>query len=320
MAQGKYWLLTDYNTDIQYDISNTNEFAAHSFWTSKNIVYSKGQLEKAPSTGKLHWQFTVCYSKKVRPRTVKATLGDGIHAEVTSSEATLAYVWKDETSEGRRWEWGKMPFKRNSKVDWQLVKDKAKKGELDDDAIPANVFVCHYASLKKIKMDYMVGEPVEKDVQVFVGETGMGKSRKAWAEAGFDAYPKIPTTKFWDGYQGQSNVVIDEFTGQVEITHMLRWLDRYPVLVETKGSGTVLKARKIWITSNLLPENWYSTAPKVQVDALMRRLNVTVFKKEWTPTETPIIATQTLLQSQSTKTGSQLSQTSQEDLREKDVE
>lgn len=279
MAQGKYWLITDFYVNALNDYDT----AVPSFWTSKNIVYSKGQLERCPLTNELHWQFTVCYEKKVRPRTVKATLGDKVHCELSNSEQTLKYVWKDETSEGRRWEWGKLPFKRNSKPDWDKIKQAAKEGRLDDDAIPSSVFVCNYASLKKIKMDYMQGEAIQKDVNVFWGETGVGKSRRAWYEAGLDAYPKTPTTKFWDGYQGQGKVVIDEFTGQIEITHMLRWLDRYPVLVETKGSGTVLKASKIWITSNLHPTDWYKTVPDVQLEALLRRLNIVHMTEPWTP-------------------------------------
>lgn len=279
MAQGKYWLITDFYINALNDYDT----AVPSFWTSKNIVYSKGQLERCPLTNELHWQFTVCYEKKVRPRTVKATLGPKVHCELSNSEQTLKYVWKDETSEGRRWEWGKLPFKRNSKPDWDKIKQAAKEGRLDDDAIPSSVFVCNYASLKKIKMDYMQGEAIQKDVNVFWGETGVGKSRRAWYEAGLDAYPKTPTTKFWDGYQGQGKVVIDEFTGQIEITHMLRWLDRYPVLVETKGSGTVLKASQIWITSNLHPTEWYKTVPDVQLEALLRRLNIVHMTEPWTP-------------------------------------
>lgn len=277
MAQGKYWLITDYNTNINYDTE------VPAYWKSKKIVYSKGQLEKCPLTERLHWQFTVCYEKKVRPRTVKTTLGNEVHCELSNSEETLNYVWKDETSQGRRWEWGALPFKRNSKPDWDKIKQAAKEGRLDDDSIPSSVFVCNYASLKKIKMDYMQGEAIQKDVNVFWGETGVGKSRRAWHEAGLDAYPKTPTTKFWDGYQGQGKVVIDEFTGQIEITHMLRWLDRYPVLVETKGSGTVLKASQIWITSNLHPTEWYKTVPDVQLEALLRRLNIVHMTEPWTP-------------------------------------
>lgn len=57
---------------------------------------------------------------------------------------------------------------------------------------------------------------------------------------------------------------------------MLRWLDRYPVTIETKGSGTVLKAKKIWITSNIDPIEWYRhKATEDQIAALMRRMVVT---------------------------------------------
>lgn len=270
--QGKYWLITDFNYTIDYDIENANPVAAESFWKSKGIIWSKGQLEMCATTQRLHWQFIVCFAKKVRLRAVKTVLGQEVHAELSRSVAASEYCWKEDTSQGRRWEWGTLPFKRNSKRDWESIWNDAVRGDLTD--IDPQIKVCHYNSLRKIAMDHMKGEAIEKEVKVFWGPTGVGKSRAAWLEAGLDAYPKIPTTKFWDGYQGQGNVVIDEFTGQIEITHMLRWLDRYPVLVETKGSGTVLKAKKIWITSNLSPEEWYQNAPEVQKEALFRRLNV----------------------------------------------
>lgn len=264
--QGIYWILTDFNTEINYDV------APDAFWTSKSIVWSKGQLERGEESGKEHWQFCVCFEKKVRLKTVKTRLGNAIHAELSKSDAANEYVWKDETSLGRRWEWGMLPMRRNEKRDWDQVWDAAVSGDMT--RIPAQVRVCHYNALRRIGMDNMKAEGIEKQIDVFWGPTGSGKSKRAWEEAGLDAYPKAPTTKFWDGYQGQEHVVIDEFFGQIEISHMLRWLDRYPVLVETKGSGTALKAKKIWITSNLHPSEWYRTAPEVQVAALLRRLNI----------------------------------------------
>lgn len=110
---------------------------------------------------------------------------------------------------------------------------------------------------------------------MFWGATGVGKSRRAWAEATFDAYPKDPRTKFWDGYRGQEHVVIDEFRGGIDVSHLLRWLDRYPVNVEIKGSSTTLCAKKFWITSNLPPEQWYPDLDEATKLALLRRLNVT---------------------------------------------
>lgn len=119
---------------------------------------------------------------------------------------------------------------------------------------------------------------MEREVFVFVGPTGAGKSRRAWEEATWDAYPKDPRTKFWDGYRDQCHVVIDEFRGGIDIAHLLRWFDRYPVLVEIKGSSTPLVATKIWITSNLHPRNWYPDLDYTTYLALERRLQVTEFE------------------------------------------
>lgn len=118
---------------------------------------------------------------------------------------------------------------------------------------------------------------MERSVNVFWGRTGLGKSRRAWAEAGLDAYPKDPRSKFWDGYCGQKHVVIDEFRGGIDVAHLLRWLDRYPVIVEVKGSSTCLVATDIWITSNLEPSNWYPDLDDDTKAALLRRLHVTHF-------------------------------------------
>jgi len=76
---------------------------------------------------------------------------------------------------------------------------------------------------------------------------------------------------------GESNVVIDEFRGGIDISHMLRWCDRYPVRVELKGSSAPLKAVKIWITSNLHPNDWYPDLDEETKAALRRRMTITNF-------------------------------------------
>jgi len=69
-------------------------------------------------------------------------------------------------------------------------------------------------------------------------------------------------------------VIIDEFDGQIGITHLLRWLDKYPCSVEVKGGTLPLKATHFWITSNKPPELWFPEAAVAQVEALMRRITV----------------------------------------------
>lgn len=109
---------------------------------------------------------------------------------------------------------------------------------------------------------------------VYWGPTGTGKTRTAWERGGLDAYPKVPSTKFWDGYQGQETVIIDEFRGDIGISNLLRWFDRYPCLVEIKGSSTVLSAKLFIVTSNLHPRDWYPTLDANTYEALERRLEI----------------------------------------------
>lgn len=144
-------------------------------------------------------------------------------------------------------------------------------------AIPARIRVVSYRTLRSIAADYDKPVAVVRHVSVFWGPTGTGKSRRAWEEAGLDAYCKDPRSKFWCGYQGEDHVIFDEFRGGIDIAHLLRWFDRYPVRVEIKGSSVPLVASKVWITSNLPPCAWYTDVDMATQEALMRRLVITEF-------------------------------------------
>lgn len=257
--KAKYWILTiPYADFVPYQ--------------PPDIQFIRGQLERGDS-GYLHWQLSIAFVRQVRLSAVKKLFGDTAHAEPTRSDAANDYVFKDETAvAGTRFELGSRCFRRNSDIDWQQVKTLAIEGRLDD--VPPQVFVQNYRTLRAIRADYATADAIIREVFVYWGPTGVGKSRRAWEQAGMDAYPKDPNSKFWDGYRGQEVVVIDEFRGVINISHMLRWLDRYPVLVEIKGSSTVLAAKKIYITSNLHPRDWYPDLDELTVQALLRRLNI----------------------------------------------
>jgi len=239
------------------------------------LQWIRGQQELAVG-GLLHWQVFVAFKSKTSLAGVKTIFPPETHAELSRSEAAIDYCWKEETSvAGTRFELGARPFRRASATDWESVWTNAKLGDLS--AIPASVRVQSYRTLRAIQADY--SEPVEMDRQcwVFWGATGTGKSRRAWEEAGVGAYPKDPRSKFWCGYRGHENVVIDEFRGGIDVSHMLRWLDRYPVLVEVKGGSCVYTAKRLWITSNLHPREWYPELDESTKSALLRRLIVTEY-------------------------------------------
>ncbi|UYD39085.1 MAG: replication associated protein [Wigfec virus K19_432] len=269
--QGRYWILT---IPVIY-LPNQPELR-------DDLIYIKGQQEIG-ANGLHHWQILAAFKNRLTIGQVKAYFCPQAHVELTRSDAADKYVHKDDTAiVETRFELGEKAVNRNSKADWELVLDNAKKGFTD--RIPADILIRNYLSIKRIRVDHV--QPVWRDtitVRVYWGGSGLGKTRRAWHEAGLCVYVKDPCTKWWDGYQGQENVIIDEFTGTIAINHILRWLDRYPCFAETKGLSTPLLAKNFWITSNVDPREWYKEANSDQVKALIRRCDITHFVFEWIP-------------------------------------
>lgn len=256
-------------------IPYSEEYDLHS--RLNTVIYAKGQRERGHTTGYEHWQLIVWLGKPQRLSYLTKIFGSGCHWEPTRSEAAEQYVWKLDTAiANTQFEFGTKPLQRNNSKDWEEIRTKAITGQLMD--IPADIYVRCYNQLKRIQSDHLQPIALTRTVHVFWGKSGTGKSRRAWDEAGMDAYPKDPRTKFWDGYNGHQHVVIDEFRGGIDISHVLRWLDRYPVIVEIKGSSTVLKAETIWITSNIEPFYWYPDLDMETRTALLRRMQITEFK------------------------------------------
>lgn len=104
---------------------------------------------------------------------------------------------------------------------------------------------------------------------VITGPTGTGKSRYCM-EKYPDAFWK-PNSKWWDGYQGNETVVIDEFYGWLPWAFFLTLLDRYPCTLETKGGHHQMVSKRIVICSNQDPQLWYQRINNFA--ALKRRVN-----------------------------------------------
>lgn len=243
----------------------------HSFvpYLPPGITYIKGQMEIGEG-GFTHWQVLVHASRSRRLAWIRTTFGP-FHAELTRSAAADDYVWKEATRvPGTQFELGSKPIRRNERKDWDAIWESACTGDLY--SIPTDVRIRCYSTFKRIRADHLQPVAMERTCTVFWGPTGTGKSRRAWDEAGPSCYSKDPRTKFWCGYNGETNVVIDEFRGGIDISHMLRWLDRYPVRVELKGSSFPLQTQRFWITSNLHPGDWYPEIDAETRQALMRRL------------------------------------------------
>lgn len=259
--QARYWIGTIPRDDW------TPELPSGAQWI-------KGQPELGES-GYRHWQLLVSFAKKVSLVKLRSCLPGTGHYEPTRSAAAEAYVHKEETRDGEPFEFGTKCLNRNSAHDWDAIRTAACSGQLT--AIPSDIFIRYYGALRRIAGDYSTPTGIEREVSVYYGPTGTGKSRRAWDESllgGHVVYAKDPRTKFWCGYRGEDRVIIDEFRGGIDIAHLLRWFDRYPVSVETKGSSIALVASRIWITSNLHPDQWYPELDSASYLALERRITI----------------------------------------------
>jgi hypothetical protein len=98
------------------------------------------------------------------------------------------------------------------------------------------------------------GFNVNKKVIWIYGDTGTGKTRFVYENTDADdLYVYDPSSKWFDGYNGESVILVDDLAQQryQKIDWWLRFLQGYPLNVEIKGGYTVLQDKTIYITSNI---------------------------------------------------------------------
>jgi hypothetical protein len=115
---------------------------------------------------------------------------------------------------------------------------------------------------------------------VYWGPTGSGKSKHAF-ELWPDAYPismsnlSSSGSSWFDGYDGQETVIVEDFNGFFRLNLFLNLIDRYPFQVQTKGGFCHFVAKIVIFTSNTDPAHWYKEArekhPNIEA-AFQRRL------------------------------------------------
>ncbi len=112
-------------------------------------------------------------------------------------------------------------------------------------------------------------------VAIFYGKTGTGKTHKAFKRFP-DLYRKAPDTTWFDGYEQQKCLLLDDFCGaasKMSLAYLLQLLDRYPISVQIKGSYVPMLATSIIITTNIHPRLWYNYARREEnYNALARRM------------------------------------------------
>lgn len=228
--------------------------------------------------GTYHYQGYVHFTIKKRMSSLKE-MHSTAHWECrrgTHAEAK-AYCCKDETRvpEGMVVEWGEEPSPgvRNDMIELKKSLDEGKNLQEVSDL--------HFGSFLKYSRgikEYMMLHGELRDwitfTQVYWGSPGVGKSTRAKYEGGDSAYwlekPNAGGALWFDGYDGQECVIIDEFYGWVSRDTMQRMCDSTPFRVQVKGGFVPFVPKRIIITSNSEPSEWW---PKIGLgDQMKRRL------------------------------------------------
>lgn len=123
---------------------------------------------------------------------------------------------------------------------------------------------------KDFKMLHTKMRDFKTTVMVIQGPTGTGKSKYCIDEHP-GAYWKT-RDQWWDGYELQETIILDEFYGWLQFDVLLRLTDRYPFQVEVKGGKVNFTAKKIIFTTNNDPRSWYPKIKEANWKAFCRRV------------------------------------------------
>lgn len=220
-------------------------------------------------SGTPHLQGYIEFTKRLTFKQVKELLGDKAHFEArrgTQEEASI-YCMK----EGDFIEIGQKKMQGERKD-----LDRIRQVALDSGMRS----VTRIGNIQQIKVaeKYLDYNEEPRDYKPVVwwlyGKTGSGKSRKARELFGEDDYYcKNDGTKWWNGYDGHENVVIDDFRPSWwSLTEMLSLLDRYGKTIEYKGGIRQFKGRLIVITSAKAPSDCYAGCGE-DIAQLLRRVD-----------------------------------------------
>lgn len=231
------------------------EFDSEVFYDSEVMRYCKYGIEKCPTTGRTHYQGYCVFNSQRTTRSVCKKYNCYMRPMRGNISQNDTYVSKD----GNIKEFGNKP----------------KQGERNDLTSTVNALVNRETTLENIILNepmlyHQYGRTLEKALSVsythrvlkpvvhwYFGASGSGKTRTA-VELSNSYYIKDTNTKWWDGYEQQEVIILDDIRkDDIPFNQLLRLLDRYHYLGEIKGGHIPINSTYIVLTSDEPPWKWW---------------------------------------------------------------
>ncbi len=224
--------------------------------------------EIAPTTGTPHLQVYISYPNPRSFNAIKCSYPTA-HIEVANGtpEQNQKYCSKDKVL----FEGGDLPA-QGRRSDIEVCKDIVQSTNSMREVVN-NATSIQGVRIAELWLKYNEPPRAHKPYVVWIsGESGIGKSRHAYELAGEESYTCMETGKWFEGYDGHENVIIDDIRKDfMKFAVFLRLLDRYAFRVECKGGSRQFLAKKIIITSIYRHEDLWNT--REDIYQLTRRID-----------------------------------------------
>ena len=182
-----------------------------------------------------------------------------------------AYIEKEDKNPTQRG----TPKQQGKRNDIEAIKSRVKSGTLlmrDVVLETQNIQVIRHAQM--VLTYHEVQRDWEPHVSWYYGKSGSGKTQQAKKDLGTNYYHCMRNLKWWEGYDGHENVLIDDMRAKrMEFADLLELLGSNSYRIEYKGGSRQFLARKIIITAPYSPEKMYSSTGE-DMYQLTRRINV----------------------------------------------
>lgn len=260
--------LTSKNWCFTINNYSESDISAISNYDAKYIIFGK----EVGESGTRHLQGFIVLNTVQRMTGVKK-IHSTAHWEIAKGSAAQNRVYC--SKDGDFIEKGEIPLSKKEigaieAERWDHALACAKSGNFTD--VPSDIYIRYVKNLHFIHSKSQVVPPMlegELTNVWYYGEAGCGKSTRAFNENP-GAYIK-GVNKWWDGYENQETVIIDDMDPYHKILALefKMWGQHQPFAAEQKGSCITIRPKKIVVTSNYsIDEIWEDQTTR---DAMHRR-------------------------------------------------
>ena len=260
------WCYTYNNPDPPEDIS----------YLQPHVKYAIIGFETAPSTGTPHHQGYCEFHKQLRLTAIKKLIDRPIHWTICSGTPTQNITYCKKSTDykelgAHRTTCAINPKDKRAQIrkdQYNILKDTKDIATFIDDNI-------HDIAWAEKALRYIPGRDHSIKILYIHGPTGIGKTTTTYRTLishNISVYVKPASIAFFEGYQGQQAIIMDEYMSDLTLSTLLQLTNEGAPNIPIKGGSMPNVAEYIIILANVPPSEQYPNVEQPRKDAFIRRL------------------------------------------------